>query len=235
MRSKAFLRSESPALTARKRTSPILVLIVGGSGSGKTWLANKLQQALAPQVTRLSLDDFYRDRCHLSPARRAQLNFDHPRAIDWGQVESVLNALLAGRAARVPVYDFKTHSRRANLTRVKPRPLIVMEGLWLLRRSPIRRLASLSIFLDCPSSLRLQRRILRDQAARGRTRASIQEQFNKLVEPMHVRYVASQAALADIVFRAAPGNREVRVLANRLRLSTKPGSAGRPVSPGRPR
>ena len=221
MRSKASARTKSETLPARTRTSPVLVLIVGGSGSGKTWLANKLQRALAPRVTRLSLDDFYRDRSHLSPARRARLNFDHPRAIDWEQVESVLNALLAGRSARVPSYDFKTHSRRASLITVRPRPLIVMEGLWLLRRSAIRRLASLSIFLDCPCRLRLRRRLLRDMAARGRTRDSIQEQFNKLVEPMHVRYVASQAGFADIVFRAAPGNREVCDLAKRLRARAK--------------
>jgi uridine kinase len=92
---------------------PLLVAIVGGSGAGKTWLAKKLEAALTPDAARFSLDDFYRDCSRLHPERRAKINFDHPRAIDWPIMERVLKDLRAGRAARLPCYDFKTHSRLA--------------------------------------------------------------------------------------------------------------------------
>jgi uridine kinase len=195
----------------------VLVAIAGGSGSGKTWLTHQLELALGPGVVRLCLDSFYLDRSHLTPARRARLNFDHPRAIDWACLEKALAALLAGHPATVPVYDFKTHARRARLQRVLPQPLILLEGLWPLKRRAIRRLADFSIFLSCPSSLRLRRRIQRDQAARGRTRSSIEQQFRDSVEPMHLKLVVPQQKQADLVFTRTCGPRHVRRLAAKIR------------------
>ena len=180
---------------------PVLVAIVGGSGSGKTWLTEKLEQALAPDAIRLCLDDFYRDRSHLSLRQRSRLNFDHPRAIDWPKLEQVLRGLLAGRRVRVPCYDFTVHSRSSREQMLTPKPIILAEGLWLLRRRVLRRLFSFSIFLDRPAHVRLQRRLARDLLSRGRIRLSIQRQFRQCVQPMHVRYVAPQAQLADLVLR----------------------------------
>src|SRR5438067_11198319 len=91
--------------------SPQIVGIVGGSCAGKSWLAERLQQALRLNATRLSQDDFYLDRSHLSSARRARLNFDHPRAIDWERLEKVLSKWAHGETASVPRYDFVTHGR----------------------------------------------------------------------------------------------------------------------------
>jgi uridine kinase len=196
---------------------PFLVAITGGSGSGKTWLTKKLLRGLAPHAVRLSLDDFYIDRSHLSLARRARLNFDHPRAIDWRSVETVLERLLAGRPARVPQYDFTTHSRVPGLKTLKPRRIILLEGLWLIRRPAIRRLTSVSLFLNCPTGTRLRRRLARDLASRGRTRASIRIQFERTVEPMHERYVGPQARRADFLFQKSPRPREVRWMIGWLR------------------
>src|SRR4026208_2252253 len=88
-----------------------LIAIVGGSGAGKTWLADRLQQACGNGAGRLSLDDFYRDRSHLSPARRATIHFDSPRAIDWPLVMQVLRACRAGQLTGLPRYSFATHTR----------------------------------------------------------------------------------------------------------------------------
>jgi len=195
----------------------VLVLIVGGSGSGKSWLAYELWHALRPHATKLSLDDFYLDRSHLSNARRARLNFDHPRAIDWAAVETVVSRLVAGHPARVPHYDFKTHSRRPGLKTIKPRKFLLMDGLWLLRRRHLRRLASLSIFLQCRLETRLRRRLIRDLASRGRTRLSVETQFHSTVEPMHKLYVAPQSKWADFVFKKNIKTTEVRRLASILR------------------
>src|SRR5439155_9499390 len=130
-------------LVAKLKRSPFLVAIVGGSGSGKTWLAEKLQAALAGKAARLSLDDFYRDRSHVAPARRAKINFDNPGAIDWAGFERVLRECAAGKAASLPCYDFKTHCRLRTSKRLPPRPVILVDGLWLLRRPSLRRLFGL--------------------------------------------------------------------------------------------
>jgi uridine kinase len=199
------------------KLNPILVAIVGGSGSGKTWLADKLQTALGSKAARLSLDDFYHDRSALSPSRRAAINFDNPRAIDWPCFERVLRDCRAGKPVRIPGYNFKTHCRARSSKLLKPKPIILVDGLWLLRRPSVRRLFSLSIFLDCPTKTRLQRRLGRDLLARGRTRASVQKQFWDTVEPMHRKYVVPQMRWAEVVLHDDCGEREIESLMARLR------------------
>jgi uridine kinase len=195
----------------------LLVAIVGGSGSGKTWLADKLQAALGPNAARLSLDDFYRDRSGLPPSRRAILNFDNPRAIDWARFERVLRQCIAGKTAPIPCYDFKTHCRRRSSKLLKPKPIILIDGLWLLRSPSLRPLFSFSIFLHSPARIRLQRRLARDLLTRGRSPASVRQQFWKTVEPMHAKFVASQARCAKLVLTDACSQSEIGALADLLR------------------
>jgi uridine kinase len=201
----------------KSKPRPLLVAIVGGSGAGKSWLAEKLQTRLGKKAARLSLDDFYRDRANLPAGRRAKLNFDHPRAIDWGSVERALGELLAGTNARVPRYDFKTHTRLHGPRILKPRPIMLVDGLWLLRRPSIRRLFGLRIFLDCPTHTRLRRRLARDQRGRGRSAASVREQFWKTVEPMHRKYVVPQKRWAEVVLKEDCGEADVERLIVQLR------------------
>jgi uridine kinase len=206
----------SPALSP-SQPAPLLVAIVGGSGAGKTWLAKKLQAALAPDAAHFSLDDFYRDCSRIRPEKRAKINFDHPRTIDWPTMEKVLTDLRAGRATRLPRYNFKTHCRVTEKNRVTHKPVVLVDGLWLLHRRSLRRVFGLKIFIDCPTRTRRGRRLLRDLRSRGRTRASILEQLKKNVEPMHARFVAPQQKWADIVLRHTFGAGEIRRLARELR------------------
>jgi uridine kinase len=204
-----------------------LIAIVGGSGAGKTWLADRLQHALGAQAGRLSLDDFYLDRSHLSPVRRATLNFDRPRAIDWPLVERVLADCRAGRATQVPRYSFATHTRVRQPEEWIPPRWILMDGLWLLARARLRRQFDLRVFLDCPSPLRLERRLSRDVAERERAPDSVREQFWKSVAPMHDRYVAPQMRWADIVLTEPPSQAEIQELLERVR-TLQPAAAPAP-------
>src|SRR5882757_2506429 len=111
-----------------------LVAITGGSGAGKTWLAGRLHNILGEKAGRLSLDSFYRDWSHLPPSRRDRVNFDDPEAIEWALVERALQDCAAGRPALVPRYDFSTHCRTNGLETTYPRPMMLVEGLWLLQR-----------------------------------------------------------------------------------------------------
>jgi len=200
-----------------QRRSPVVIAIAGGSGSGKTWLAEQLRAALGRIVLRISLDSFYRDRSRVPELSRSRINFDHPRAIDWAAVEQTLVTLSKWRRAQIPTYDFKTHSRLLKTHTAPPRPVILLEGLWPLRRKSIRRLVSFGVFLHCPARVRLERRLARDQVDRGRTGASVRQQFRDTVEPMHRRFVESQAKVADLVLRKACGAVEVTRLAREIR------------------
>lgn len=197
---------------------PKLVAIVGGSGAGKTWLADYLHHALGSNVARLSLDDFYLDVGHLSPERRAKINFDHPFAIDWQLAETVLCDCRAGRVTNAPHYDFATHTRLPYRKPSPPKSLVLVDGLWLLWQPRISELFDLKIFLDCPAQLRFERRLTRDVAERGRTPDFVQEQFWQTVAPMHDRYVAPQARFADIILKQPPGDLELREVTEILQV-----------------
>ncbi len=173
-----------------------LIAVVGGSGSGKTWLAAELAGCFGSEAAHLCLDHFYRDLGHLPEPERARANFDDPAAIDWDALRVVLESLERGEVARVPVYDFTAHVRTEVTEELESRPLVVMEGLWLLHPEWLREKFAMSVFVDCPEEVRLLRRVERDVIARGRTEESVRQQFADHVQPMHVRFVEPQRELA---------------------------------------
>jgi len=194
----------------------LLVAIVGGSGSGKSWLASRLEKSLSGRAGRISLDDFYRDRSHLSPGQRIRINFDNPGAIDWAEFKKVLASLAKGRSVRNPAYDFTTHSRRSHWRILKPKEVMLVEGLWLLRSPSLRRYFDLKIFLECCQSTRLRRRLDRDLKSRGRTRASVLQQFRTTVQPMHQKFIESQKKWADMVLPESFSGREASLLSRNI-------------------
>jgi uridine kinase len=198
------------------KARPVLIALVGGSGAGKSWLARQLQTTLKVPSARVSLDDFYRDQSHLPRPLRARVNFDHPRAIDWRLAEAMLRACRDGRAVQMPRYSFRTHTRLRKSQVLTPKPVILVDGLWLLWRERLRRLFDLRIFVHCPARLRLRRRLERDLAGRGRDESSVRRQFQETVAPMHKRFVAPQAAWADVVLRQPVGPKEVKRIAGQI-------------------
>ena len=195
----------------------VLVAIAGGSGAGKTRLARQLEAALDPDTTVLALDDFYRDFSQLPVAARERVNFDDPEALDWNLVSKVLKRCRAGLSVRIPRYDFVTHTRRSEGRRIIPRGVVIVEGLWALLKPEVRALFDFRIFLECPARVRLERRVVRDVAERGRDAGSARRQFRERVAPMHNRFVEPQAHWADLVLNQAPTSHGIEYLANRFR------------------
>jgi uridine kinase len=194
---------------------PRLVAVIGGSGSGKSWLVTRLQSLFPEQSATVSLDSFYQDRSHVPSGLRECLNYDHPKAIDWSAAEKFFTAWREGEPAWLPEYDFATHTRRQGRW-CMPRPLLLADGLWLLWRPELRRLFDLTVYVDCPEDVRLARRLARDTASRGRTPDSIREQFQKWVAPMHGRFVEPQKKWADVILAQPVGKREVEWLGDHV-------------------
>ena len=190
-------------MTARELgapTSPLLVGVAGGSGSGKSNLARALLAALGPTRTALlEHDAYYRDRSTVPPDRRATLDFDTPDAFDQRLFLEHLSALRAGLPVRPPVYCFRTHRRTGTAAVVVPRPIVLVEGILLLWEPAVRAILDLTIYLDAPERVRLERRLARDVAERGRSADAVLTQFATTVREAHRTYVEPTRAMADLV------------------------------------
>jgi uridine kinase len=197
--------------------SAVVIAIAGGSGSGKTWLAGELKRRLRPHAGLLSLDDFYRDLSHLTPHEREHTNFDAPNAIDWPLFVACLEGIRAGKRVSIPSYDFSTHTRKPEMRRWQPRPLVIVEGLWPWWRADLKQLFGWRIYQDCPPAICLARRLRRDIQERGRTEASVRDQWRRQVHPMFVRFVEPQAGSANIVINLEPSAKQLGQLESKLR------------------
>lgn len=179
---------------------PFVVGIAGGSGSGKTALADAVADALRPaRVGRLAQDAYYRDRREWTPAARERLNFDAPEAFDLDLFVEHLAALGRGRRVRPPRYSFVTHCRRGHGAPVEAGEILLVEGLLLFGDPRVRDLCDLRIYLDAPEKVRLARRLARDVRERGRTEQSVVLQCRRSTFPAHRRWVEPSRAWADLV------------------------------------
>lgn len=179
--------------------NPRVIAIGGMSGAGKTVLAAALAARLPGGCAVVELDSYYHPLDHLEPAERAACNFDHPSALDWALLAAHLGALLRGEAVHQPVYDFSRHTRAATTRRLDPRPFLIVEGILALYSVEIRNLAHVKLFVTAAEQECLRRRLLRDTAERGRSRASVLQQYQATVLPMAREFVLPSAAYADLI------------------------------------
>lgn len=189
--------SASPAEPPRR---PLLIAVAGGSGSGKSTLATALEARLpAGAVTLVIEDAYYGDFGGQPGFDAARFDFDDVTAKDHGLLAEHLVALRAGAPVEAPLYCFETHRRLASVEMIAPAPLIVVEGAHLLCTEALAALFDLRIFVDTPADVRFIRRLIRDQAQRGRTADSVIQQYLATVRPAHERLIEPSRARADIV------------------------------------
>ena len=182
---------------------PLIIGIAGGTGSGKTTVVDRIVAALNAagtcDVAVVAHDRYYRDRPDLAPDARAALNYDHPDALETTLLAAHLAALKAGRAIDAPVYDFATHARLPGTDTIQPARAIIVEGILILADAALRAHFDVKVFVDTDADIRFIRRLHRDTTERGRSVASVVDQYIRTVRPMHLEFVEPSKRYADVI------------------------------------
>lgn len=187
----------------------IIIGIAGGTGSGKTTVAKKISQHFKSKVIVIQHDSYYKDCSHLSAKERKKVNFDHPWALETNLLVKHLKQLSGGETIKKPMYCFKTHKRRT-IQIIKPRPIIVVEGILIFTHPELRRLMDIKIFVDTDADIRFIRRLKRDIKERGRNPDSVIGQYLNTVRPMHSKFVEPAKRYADMIISG--NKRESKIL-----------------------
>jgi uridine kinase len=190
----------------------LLIGIGGGSGSGKSAMARRIQErAGSDVVTVLELDSYYKDYSDLPQREREKLNFDHPDAIDWNLLLDDVRDLLAGEPIEQPVYDFTTHGRKDEAVEVVPTPALLVEGIHTLVHPALRELLDIRIFVDTDPDIRFIRRLRRDMLDRDRTMDTVVNQYLETVRPMYMDHVEPSRRHADIIVPEATAQNQLGI------------------------
>jgi uridine kinase len=178
----------------------ICIGVAGGSGSGKTTVAEAILDRIGRErIAYLQHDSYYRDLSGCPPEARLNHNFDHPDALESELLAAHIQTLKTGRAVAVPVYDFTRHQRTGDTRRVDARGVVLVEGILIFSEPALRAQFDIKIFVDTDPDIRFIRRLRRDLAERARTLDSVVHQYLETVRPMHLEFVEPSKRWADLV------------------------------------
>jgi uridine kinase len=178
----------------------LIIGIAGGTGSGKTTVVHQIMNELPEtEVGIISQDSYYKANHGLSYEERSNINFDHPRAIDFELLVEHLKDLKEGKSIDQPVYSFVTHNRTDDTIHTHPRKVIIVEGILILANAELRDLFDVKIFVHADSDERLIRRLKRDIAERGRDMEEVLNRYQTTLKPMHQQFIEPTKAFADII------------------------------------
>lgn len=178
----------------------LIIGIAGGTGSGKTTVVHQIMNELPlTEVGIISQDHYYLETSNLSYDERLNINFDHPRAIDFELLTTHLKALKAGETIPQPVYSFVTHNRTNDTIITHPRKVMIVEGILILADPQLRELFDIKVYVHADSDERLIRRLRRDIAERGRDMDEVLNRYQNTLKPMHEQFIEPTKAFADII------------------------------------
>ena len=106
---------------------PLLIVISGGTGSGKTSFMKQIIKTIGEDsIAQISQDSYYKDLSHLSYDDRCNVNFDSPDSIDFKELYEDLKSLLNNNNVNIQIYNYKRHKRMEESIELKPKPIIIL-------------------------------------------------------------------------------------------------------------
>lgn len=196
----------------------IVIGIAGGTGSGKSTFTNRLKSAFGDEITVLYHDNYYKSRDGVPFEVRKKINYDHPDALETDLLVEHIRCLKAGQTIQCPVYDYTLHNRSKETIMIRPRKIIVVEGILSLHDINLRQLFDIKIFVEADADERILRRVLRDTEERGRDLRGIISQYINTVKPMHYLYVEPTKAIADIIINSGMNDVAFDMIETKIRI-----------------
>ncbi|WP_266077764.1 uridine kinase [Haladaptatus caseinilyticus] len=202
-------------------TIPSFVIgIAGGTGAGKTTVAREITEDVSDAVTRIPIDNYYRDLSHLDFEERTEVNYDHPSAFEWELLRDHLDALLSGQSIEMPQYDFTVHNRKDERVTVEPTDVVVIEGIFALYDSEVNEMLDLQVYVETDADVRILRRIERDVVDRERGLEGVIDQYLSTVKPMHEQFVEPTKKHADLIIPEGANRVAVNLLEEKVQAET---------------
>ena len=179
---------------------PLIIGIAGGSGSGKTTVAQKILTRVGTErIAYIQHDSYYKDLSGLPANLKKEINFDHPDSLETQLLIQHVLALRDFQTVEVPIYDFSTDSRTDQTYSIAARNVVIVEGILIFAEPELRKLFDVKIFVDTDADVRLIRRLRRDITERGRSTESVINQYEATVRPMHLEFVEPSKRYADVI------------------------------------
>ena len=199
------------------KTELQIIGIAGGTGSGKTYLTNKIKEEFNNNNFEIiELDSYYRDLSHLTFKKREENNFDHPDSFDFELLIKHLNDLAEKDEVNIPIYNYKTHTRMKKRKLISKRKLLIIEGIFSFFNEDLRNKMIYKVFLNISEKTRLSRRLKRDVTNRARTIKSINIQYQNTVIPMHQKFVQPLKQYADLIIEKKTYNNSKNILFKKI-------------------
>ncbi|MFB6244232.1 MAG: uridine kinase, partial [Halobaculum sp.] len=193
-----------------------VVGIAGGTGAGKTTVSRLIAESVGESVTRIPMDNYYRDLSHMDLDERSQVNYDHPDAFEWDLLREHLRQLLSGQSVAMPQYDFGIHNRTDDPVTVEPTAVIVLEGILALYDEEINEMLDLRLYVEADADVRILRRIERDVIERGRELEGVIDQYLSTVKPMHEQFIEPTKKAADLIIPEGANSVAINLLEEKL-------------------
>ena len=179
---------------------PLLILVAGGSASGKSTVVSEIvEKAGLQDVLIIRHDDYYKDQQDMPFEKRLDVNYDHPDSLDSDLLQVHLQALLQGQSIEKPLYDFVSYTRKKETEIVSPKKVIIVEGILILNDQNIRKLSHLNVYVELDDDTRFIRRMMRDLNERGRSIESIVSHYQETVKPMFYKFVKPSKRHAHVI------------------------------------
>ena len=183
-----------------EKPQSLVIGIAGGTGSGKTTVANVILDRVGKEhIAYLPHDAYYRELIDLPPDQKATVNFDHPDSLETELMINHIKELKNGKSIRLPIYNFSTNSRTGKTIRIDPQRIIIIEGILIFVEPELRKLLDVKLFVDTNADIRFIRRLQRDINERGRTMEMVIHQYLTTVRPMHLDFVEPSKRYANVI------------------------------------